>query len=67
MYVLIVLLRGEPPDYFAAFAAAGRRNGTQRVTMLPLPNRSGAGADNLSPKSSCKTLLDCSKLHVCSE
>lgn len=35
--------RGVPPDFFASYAAAGRRNGTQRVSMLPLPDRSTAG------------------------
>lgn len=38
--------RGVPPDFFAQYGAAGRRNGTQRVSVMPLPARGGGDSNS---------------------
>ena len=41
--------RGVPPDFFAQYAAAGRRNGTQRVWIMPLAGREAEASTSACP------------------
>lgn len=55
---MLPLRRGVPPDFFALYGAAGRRNSTQRVSALPLLARiSGGGKPRSAPDACPATVL----------